>query len=711
MEETAPAEAPIELIEGGLVAQLFDLIGKQLDEAVVDQFRLALRMLREVGTVVPWWQYNLSMPEWRGVLLNALLEVAVILAGALFAEWLLRRVLARPRRLIEQRAAARQAAIDRNKEEAARKAALAAQAANLPAEPNAAVDHHWSLLRRLPPALMHWLLEVIPLAAFLGVATVLLDTFGGQATIFYNATMPIIEAYTITRIVLSVVHLLASPLGQGLRLMHISDAAASYLNRWIRRIVVLAMFGTALADISLQMGGRLNTYQALSKLVGMAVHIMLLIMVFRSRKATAAAIRGKVENRAGLFGVRGMIADIWPFIATVGILAMWLLWSMEEGSSFQRMPYVFAWSAVAIVGVSLVSILVLGAIDRAFIADRENALEQAGQPRPLPPKGGAKSVYHILAHHAASFLIGIVAFIVLLQVRGVDALSWFESGSVGRRLASALATIAVTCALAVVAWEVLNAAIRRRLNRWTEGGYASRAARLSTLIPLLRATLLFVIAVIVLLAALHQLGISITPLLAGAGIIGIALGFGSQKLVQDLITGLFLLMENAIQVGDFITVANLSGSVEHLSIRTVWLRAPDGALHIVPFSSVSTVTNVNRGIGNASIKVSVRADSDVDKVFAAIRSVGQDMRDDSQLADLILDDPDIWGVDQVDGSMITILGQIRTLDTGRWPVQRGFNRRILQRFREWGIQFVNPQETKLVPQEPFPTMPPPPASS
>ncbi|MDN5851001.1 MAG: mechanosensitive ion channel [Nitrococcus sp.] len=523
--------------------------------------------------------------------------------------------------------------------------------------------------------------------------------------------MPIIEAYSITRIVLSVVHLMASPLGQGLRLMHISDAAASYLNRWIRRIVILAMFGTALADISLQTGGRPNTRQALSTLVGMAVHVMLLIMVFRSRKATAAAIRGKGRNRRGSFGLRGMLADIWPFIATVGILAMWLLWSMEGGSSFQRMPYVFAWSAVAIVGVSLVSIFVLGAIDRVFIADRENAPEQAGRPGHIPPEAGAKSVYHTLTHYAAACLIAIAAFIVLLQVRGVDALSWFERGSVGRHLASALATIAVTCALAVVAWEVLNAAIRHRLEYWTEAGYASRAARLNTLIPILRATLLFVIGVIVLFAALRELGISITPLLAGAGIIGVAIGFGSQKLVQDLITGLFLLMENAIQVGDFITVAGVSGAVERLSIRTVWLRAPDGALHIVPFSSVSTVTNVNRGIGNAFISVSVRADSDVDKVFAAIRSVCQDMRDDPQLTNLILDDPDIWGVDQVDGSMITILGQILTSDTGRWPVQRDFNRRILQRFREWGIQFVNPQETKVVPQTPFPTTPAPPAST
>jgi moderate conductance mechanosensitive channel len=195
--------------------------------------------------------------------------------------------------------------------------------------------------------------------------------------------------------------------------------------------------------------------------------------------------------------------------------------------------------------------------------------------------------------------------------------------------------------------------------------------------------------------------------LAGASIIGVALGFGSQKLVQDFITGLFLLMENAIQVGDFITVADVSGSVEHLSIRTVRLRAPDGALHVVPFSSVTTVTNVNRGVGNASVRVSVTADSDVDRVLEAITSVGEEMRADPRFKDLILADVDIWGVDQVDGSMITILGQIRTLDRGRWPVQRGFNRLILQRFREQDIQFANPQKREVLAQLPgsSPTQP------
>jgi small-conductance mechanosensitive channel len=693
------APLPIELTENGLVAQIFDLIGKRLD-TVVDQLRLAARMFLEVKTVGEWWQYNLGVPERRAVVLDALWQVILTLTGALLAEWLTRRVLARPRKLVEDRAAARKAAIDQKKIEAAHTASPEGRPRAESVSKTRAADRHWSLLRRLPFALAHWALELIPLAVFFVVAIVLLNAAGGRSAPFYGPTLVAVSAYATTRVVLSVVQLMASPLGQGLRLMHISDGAAAFLNRWLRWIVIVAVFGTAIADISLETGATQNTHDALTKLVALAVHVMLLIMVFRSREATAAAIRGTAGDGHDPLGLRGMLADSWLVVATFLIAAAWLLWSVGTENGFQHVLHVFGWSAAVIVGASLVSIFVLGAIDRAFISNRENMQQQLGQrpPGELEPEAEPKTTYHMLVYRAVSSIIGIVALVLLLQVWGVDTRAWFEEGSVGRRLASALVTIAVTCMLALAAWEALNKAICNRIDQWSEEGDIARAARLRTLVPMLRACLFFVIGMVVLLAALHQLGINIGPLLAGASIIGVALGFGSQKLVQDFITGIFLLMENAIQVGDFITVADVSGSVEYLSVRTVRLRAPDGSLHVVPFSSVSTVTNTNRGLGNASVRVSVKADSDVDEVFAAIHGVGEEMRADPQLRDLILADLEIWGVDQVDGAMITVLGQIRTLDKGRWPVQRAFNRRILERFRELDIKFVNPQERRIVPE-------------
>jgi moderate conductance mechanosensitive channel len=132
-----------------------------------------------------------------------------------------------------------------------------------------------------------------------------------------------------------------------------------------------------------------------------------------------------------------------------------------------------------------------------------------------------------------------------------------------------LASIAVTVLLALVAWEFANAAIERHLARLTRESQAARSARLRTLLPMFRTTLLVTILVVTGLIVLSQIGVNIAPLLAGAGVLGLAIGFGSQKLVQDIITGLFLLLENTMQVGDVVSLGGLSGTVENLSIRTI----------------------------------------------------------------------------------------------------------------------------------------------
>ena len=196
--------------------------------------------------------------------------------------------------------------------------------------------------------------------------------------------------------------------------------------------------------------------------------------------------------------------------------------------------------------------------------------------------------------------------------------------------------------------------------------------------------------VVSILMILSEIGVNIAPLLAGAGIVGVAIGFGSQKLVQDLITGIFLLLENAMQVGDSVTVSGLSGTVEALTVRTIRLRATDGSVHLIPFSAVTSVTNVNRGLGNASVSVVVNYEEDTDRVSAELNAVAEAMRAEPAFSAMMLSDLQLWGVDKVDGGGVTVSGQVVCTDSGRWPVQREFNRRMKQRFQELGIRIFNP---------------------
>lgn len=219
-------------------------------------------------------------------------------------------------------------------------------------------------------------------------------------------------------------------------------------------------------------------------------------------------------------------------------------------------------------------------------------------------------------------VIGVVTIVMLLEVWGVHIVHFFTSGGVGNKIASALVTIAIAAVFTVIVWERANVLVEQRLEEWNASGDRVRAARLRTLLPMMRTSLFIVIAMVVVLTGLSEFGVNTAPLLASASIFGVALGFGSQKLVQDFITGIFLLMENAMQVGDWVTVSGVSGTVEYLSIRTVRLRGGDGSLYTVPFSSVTTVNNTNRGIGNAAVRVQIALGQDVDLAISTLKEIG-----------------------------------------------------------------------------------------
>ena len=151
-----------------------------------------------------------------------------------------------------------------------------------------------------------------------------------------------------------------------------------------------------------------------------------------------------------------------------------------------------------------------------------------------------------------------------------------------------------------------------------------------------------------------------------------------------------------MQVGDFVTVSGLSGKVENLSIRTIRLRASDGSVHIIPFSAVTSVTNTNRGIGNASISVNVAYKEDTDRVGDVLKEIAAEMRQDPHLKPLIRGDLALWGVDKIDAGVVTILAQIECTDSGRWSVQREFNRRMKKRFQELDIEIAAPTPTMVL---------------
>jgi small-conductance mechanosensitive channel len=696
--------------------------------------RNSITALLDVASVRAWWNWQSTNPHARSVLAHVAWSLLAALLPALVLEWLARRLLRRAYFALAARRERGDAAdaprtdlpVDVEPQpadapnaapplpappvaEVRAEAQARAQASATPATGQPAVTpapsataasgkateakgkqnatHHWTLLQRLPRALLITVLRLLPLAVFIGAASALMSIFTNDGTPQDRALDSLVDIYVLCRVIVILSGFFLQPTAPRLRLLRMSDAWAAFVHRWVIRIVSVVGVGSAIAEIAHSLGLSDAAHLAFMKVVALAGHLMISILILQCAKPVGELIRQRMAARKSLEMVGNALADAWAWLSAFVVMALWFIWALDVQNGYHALLHLGGMSLAVLVGARVAAIVVFGALARLFSGQEDTTGKSLVHQHAYR--------YYPLLRRVISWIIGIVTALALLQVWGVDVGELFRAGSVGHRLASAIVTIGVAAVIALIVWESVNVSVEQRLDRWTTSGDLVRAARLRTLLPMLRTALFCVIALVVVLTGLSELGVNIGPLLAGASIFGVALGFGSQKLVQDFITGIFLLMENAMQVGDWVTLAGVSGTVEYLSIRTVRLRGSDGSLFTVPFSSVSTVNNTNRGIGNAAVRVNIVFGQDVDLAIGTLKEIGAALREDEKFKDGILSDFSFWGVDAVDGSAVTLAGQMQCRDSARWGVQREFNRRILDQFRERGIEIANPQRNLL----------------
>ncbi|VVD79154.1 Moderate conductance mechanosensitive channel YbiO [Pandoraea iniqua] len=669
---SAASAAPIALQSNGLASMLVHQ-GSRWATQIGAGLRQSLHSLLDVGSVNGWWRDTVRHADARADLLHAVLIILAVLIPAFAIEWIAKRLL---RRLLTELAARRDAATPPD----------AASSAESPeSRGHGHAQQHKNLLGRMPRAFVTLLLRLLPLLVFAGVASLMMSLLVDDDTPVATALGSLIDIYVICRLITLVSRLFFQPDAPQLRLLHIGDTGAAFAQRWIMRIALVVGVCTALVEIAANFGLSDAGHMALLKSVALIGHLLVSVLIIRCARPVATRIRAYCAKHPSLAMVGGTLASAWAPASIFVVMALWFIWALDVHNGYRVLITLGGRTLAVIIGMRLLSIVLFGALSRAF--------ERRDEERTLVHRHAYR--YYPLVRGVVSTIVGIISVALLLQVWGVPVWQTFESSTIGHRLASALITIAIAAAIALVVWEAANIAIERRLQQWTHQGDVMRAARLRTLLPMLRALLFSCIALVVILTGMSEIGVNIGPLLAGASIFGVALGFGSQKLVQDFITGIFLLMENALQVGDWVTLAGVSGTVEYLSIRTVRLRASDGSLYTVPFSSVTTVNNTNRGLGNAAVKVSIAYGEDIDRAVATLKEIGAALREDPAYRDGIKSDFSYWGVDQVDGAAIALSGQMQCTDTTRWGVQREFNRRIADRFREQGIRIANPQRSTV----------------
>ena len=545
------------------------------------------------------------------------------------------------------------------------------------------------MLDRLGKLIGRFLLDLAPIIGLAvtayGVLT-LVDP--GEETRL--VAVALINASVFSRLVIAVADFLLAPDSSGHRLWSISDESAHYLFQWSKRLGQVSIYGFFGLQAGFLLGLDLSVYESLLRLLGFAILAMLLVLVAQNRRDVAAAIAPDAaesdDEPAAVSSLRRGLARVWHLLTGVYLIGIYGIWALriEDGASYLLRSTVLTLLALA------AGRLVSHAIDQGF--DRGLRLSDALRNQ-FPGLEARLNRYFPALRKLTKLLIMATVVLFVGHAWGIDTLTWITEGS-GRVFVSATLDILLVLAVAFVLWEIASGSIESYLSENVPtAGTRARSARTRTLLTVARNALLVVLTVVSSLMILSELGLNIAPLLAGAGVVGLAIGFGAQRLVQDVINGAFILFQDLMSVGDVVKLGDRAGAVEALSIRTVRLRDLEGVVHTIPFSSIEAVSNLTREFSFHVFDIGIAYREDVDEVMELIRAVGEELRADQEIGPLVLEPIEVFGLDQFGDSAIVIKGRIKTRPLKQWQVGRAFNRLIKLRFDENRIEIPFPHQT------------------
>jgi moderate conductance mechanosensitive channel len=482
------------------------------------------------------------------------------------------------------------------------------------------------------------------------------------------------------RIFTLVVRAILRPRDSVARLVEVDDTEAWRLYRFVSLVVLVIVSIVGFGRYGL-MDEDSGAAHVVSLSTAVVVFALYTAIVFRSRGAMEALIRGR-RTTGMLATARSTIASAWvPF--ALGLFAC-LMVVYVAGLSLNLLSYYYAITET--LGILFVLIVLDRLTERVWHDDAAVAL--AGNIGPAELQ--ARTVHHIVR------AIGLVVAAWVLASTWIDVIDTSPAvATMAERSASAALG---TLLAAFVAWELVRLAIDRHLIGESRASgisgvgdedAAAPASRLQTVLPLLRAAFAVVIGVIAALIVLSRLGVDTAPLIAGAGVFGLAVSFGSQSLVRDIISGLFYMWDDAFRVGEYVDTGRLKGTVETIGIRSVKLRHQNGPLHTVPYGQLGAVTNLSRDFATLKFNLRFLPDTDIELVRRTTKQIGLATQDDNpELAAEVMQPLKLQGIaEMIDNAMV-----LRFKFTARpikpsW-VQREYLKRMVRVFDEKGIRFA-----------------------
>ena len=468
-----------------------------------------------------------------------------------------------------------------------------------------------------------------------------------------------------------VARLIAFPGGEAHRL-------ARFLSAMILAVVTLIAFGRfGLADVDS------GAPHVVGLVVAALVCALYALIVLRARNMAEALIRG--YPRSGVVAaIREALAHAWVPIgmaAVAGLLVFFVF-----GLSLGLLDYYHA--VVSTLGVVLVLLVLERLTERAW-----HEADPIGFP-------GPRDANALMARSFHRMLRAVILLIAALTLAWIWTDTVEEMNPVAAAQAMQAATAAATTLfIAYVAWELMRLAIDRHLLPVVSGpklpgsadeeeDEAAPASRLQTMLPMLRAGLGIVIAVLAMLIVLSRLGVDTAPLIAGAGVFGLALSFGSQSLVRDIISGLFYMWDDAFRVGEYIDTGRLKGTVETLGIRSLKLRHHNGPLHTIPYGQLGSVTNQSRDYATIKFNLRFEPGTDIELVRKAAKQIGIAMQDEPEIAAEVILPMKLQGIAEVADNAVVLRFKFTARPIKPTWIQREYLKRMYRVFAEKGISFA-----------------------
>ncbi|MEK0083621.1 mechanosensitive ion channel domain-containing protein [Benzoatithermus flavus] len=468
------------------------------------------------------------------------------------------------------------------------------------------------------------------------------------------------------------------------RLLPLADAAARRAERWVSLLTGLSFYGYFGLRVARTLGLPWTVHGFLLHVLLFTLVVLVITLIYRLRTHVAGTIERWGRSSTSVFA-RFLP---WQMLAAAGhhLLAVWValvfvVWAVGVQDGAMLLTRGLAVTVAAILAVRAFNLW----LDWTILPPRPEAVEEGEEIETRP---AAQMALVTLLRSG----VGLVALALVLQAWGIDVAGWLQTQA-GRAVLGSIGRIGIIVAVVAVAAKSVQVVAARYIEATDAEGnliYSNRTRTLVSMARNLAVTLLFAVGIVEVLA---ELGVNTNALLAGAGVVGLAIGFGSQKLVQDLITGLFILVGDTVRVGDVVDLGGKAGVIEAISMRTITLRDYNGNVHTIPYSSIDVVTNMTKDFSFAVFDVGVAYKEDTDQVVEVLREIDSQLRREWPYRRLILEPIEIAGVDAFRESAVIVKARSKVRAGEQWKVAREFNRRLKKRFDELGIEIPFPHRT------------------